>query len=350
MNFRPALALLLTLPLSAQWVRQNSDTDASLRGVKAVDEKTCWASGTGGTVLRTIDGGTHWQVIHVPGAEKLDFRDIEAPTHDAQTAIVMASGPAEQGQARLFKTTDGGAHWREVFSTDRKGVFFDSIAFWDAKRGIGVSDPVNGHFVLFATEDGGDTWHFLTPTRFPEALPGEGGFAASGTTLAVAGKDNVWFGTGGAKVSRVFHSSDAGKTWTAVETPIPAGKASAGIFSVSFSNRSADGKSGVIVGGDYLYPEHIDRNFARTTDGGKTWKFTRSTPYISAVTSDGDVAVGPTGSFVNAQWSGSPKSLNAVSGTPFTKKLYFSGKTDRQSFWAVGASGAVYKTELDIVE
>src|SRR5512132_2070929 len=216
-NFpRTALALILFSSFCfAQWQKLESGTDASFRGVSAVDANVCWVSGSKGTVLRTTDSGKHWTKLPVPNAENLDFRDVEA--FDANTAIIMSAGPAEQGAARMFKTTDGGAHWKEVLYTDRKGVFFDSMAFWDSKRGIVFSDPVDGHFVLWATVNGGDTWQELKPQTMPPALPNEGAFAASGTAIAVAGKNDVWFGTGGASVARVFHSSDRGKNWTVAE-------------------------------------------------------------------------------------------------------------------------------------
>ena len=82
--------LLLATPLYSQWVRQNVDTTASFRGLAVVNEKIVWASGTGGTVIRTIDGGKTWNVITVPGAEKLDFRDIEA--FDSNTAYILSIG------------------------------------------------------------------------------------------------------------------------------------------------------------------------------------------------------------------------------------------------------------------
>ncbi|MFL6373085.1 MAG: oxidoreductase, partial [Pyrinomonadaceae bacterium] len=69
--------LFLATPAYSQWVRQTVNTTASFRGLAVVNEKIVWASGTGGTVIRTIDGGKTWNVIIVPGAEKLDFRDIE---------------------------------------------------------------------------------------------------------------------------------------------------------------------------------------------------------------------------------------------------------------------------------
>jgi photosystem II stability/assembly factor-like uncharacterized protein len=260
------LALMASNFCSAQWTRLDSGTDASFRGVSAVDATVCWVSGSKGTVLRTTDAGAHWTKLPVPNADKLDFRDVEA--FDANTAIIMSAGPAEQGAGKVFKTTDAGAHWKEVLSTDRKGVFLDSMAFWNKKDGIVFSDPVDGHFLLWTTNDGGDSWRELQPQSMPGALPTEGAFAASGTAIAVAGKNDVWFGTGGAAVARIFHSSDRGKHWTVAEVPIAAGKASAGVFGVAFT----DSMHGVAVGGDYLMKEGEVIAAAYTADGGKSWK------------------------------------------------------------------------------
>jgi photosystem II stability/assembly factor-like uncharacterized protein len=260
-------ALVLTTTFSsAQWTKLDSGTDASLRGVSAVDANVCWASGSKGTVLRTTDGGKHWNKLPIPNADKLDFRDVEA--FDANTAIIMSAGPAEQGAGKIFKTTDGGAHWKEVLTVDREGIFFDSMAFWDKKHGIVFSDPVDGKFVLWTTKDSGDSWQELHPESMPAALPNEGAFAASGTAIAVAGKNNVWFGTGGASVARVFHSVDGGKHWTVAEVPIAAGTSSAGVFGLAFK----DPKHGVAVGGDYRKPKERMVTIATTNDGGTTWK------------------------------------------------------------------------------
>jgi photosystem II stability/assembly factor-like uncharacterized protein len=265
-TFLLCLSLIASNFCAAQWTKLDSGTDASFRGVSAVDANVCWVSGSKGTVLRTTDGGKHWTKLPVPNAEKLDFRDVEA--FDASTAIIMSAGPAEQGAGKIFKTTDAGSHWKEVLNADRKGVFFDSMAFWDKQRGIVFSDPVDAKFVLYTTIDGGDSWQELHPDSMPPALPNEGAFAASGTAIAVAGKNDVWFGTGGASVARVFHSSDHGKHWTVAEVPIAAGKASAGVFGVAFK----DPRHGVAVGGDYLKPNEELTALAMTGDGGKHWK------------------------------------------------------------------------------
>jgi photosystem II stability/assembly factor-like uncharacterized protein len=264
------------LPLPApQWEPQNSGTDADFRGLCAVSAQVAWASGTHGTVVRTVDGGKHWEKVSVPGAEALDFRDIQA--FDAQEASVLSSGPGEQ--SRIYKTQDGGKHWRLLFTNPDAKAFYDGFAFWDRKHGIAMSDSVEGRFPLLITEDG-ETWKPLIPEAMPPALPNEGGFAASGTCIAVSGKKDVWFGTGG-PAARVFHSSDRGLHWEVVTTPMPYGKPSQGIFSIAFE----DAHNGIIVGGDYSAPQAAEKTAAYTHDGGRTWTLAEKTPagYRSAV-------------------------------------------------------------------
>jgi photosystem II stability/assembly factor-like uncharacterized protein len=329
------VCMLLSVLGLAQWVPVAVPTKASVRGLSVVSEKIVWVSGTQGTVLRTTDGGRSWAVTQVPGAEKLDFRGIRA--FDAQTALVMSSGQAEQGQARVYRTHDGGAHWDLVLEEKTAGVFFDAIAFWDRRHGILLSDPVDGRFAFWRTEDGGETWSRLSPTALPAALEREGAFAASNSALVVEGKDNVWFGTGGASVARVFRSRDRGTSWSVSETPMHPANASSGIFSLAFR----DAANGIAVGGDYANPAASPSpNILITKDGGATWSDggTSDPPglYFSSVAfvpgSDAVWAVGSRGSNhkENGVWhkSGS-ESFNAVA--------FLNDDTG----WAVGPEGMV---------
>ena len=326
-------SLLLISSMNAQWQKMPVSTTASFRGLSVVDSKIIWASGTEGTVIRTVDGGKTWPVTPVPSAEKLDFRGIKA--FDANTAVIISSGPAEQGPAKIFRTSDGGKNWKQVFEEKRSGIFFDAIAFWDYRNGIVLSDPVDGKFALFVTDDGGVTWKQLPPAAVPAALPKEGAFAASNSCLVVQGSRDVWFATGGASVARVFHSGDRGKTWQVAETPMHPSNASSGIFSLAFK----DEKNGVAAGGDYQKPAGSDLpNIMRTHDGGKTWQAAEPTNpagvYFSSVVSAGPqiVAAGAKGiwSFAGAWKNESAENVNAV--------VAGSGVT-----WAVGAKGLVLK-------
>jgi mannobiose 2-epimerase len=245
------------------WSTLSTGTESRLRGLCVVSDKVVWASGANGTVVRTVDGGTHWTTAVIPDATDLDFRDVHA--FDDQRAFLLSIGKGEN--SRIYQTVDGGASWNIRFHNRDPKVFLDAIEFWDAGHGIAVGDPVDGRFTILTTEDGGASWSKPPQAEMPAALAGEGAFAASGTCLVVQGNRNAWFGTGGADVGRVFRSTDGGRTWTVHPTPIPAGNASSGIFSLAFWTASA----GVAVGGDYKRPELAARIVATTSDGGRLW-------------------------------------------------------------------------------
>src|SRR5271166_2710168 len=94
--------LLLATPLLAQtYTIQTSNTTENLRGVSTPSDRIAWASGTHGTYLRSTDAGKTWTPSQVPGAESLDFRDVE--TFNADLAFLPAAGPGDQ--SRIYKTT-----------------------------------------------------------------------------------------------------------------------------------------------------------------------------------------------------------------------------------------------------
>ncbi|MEJ7861246.1 MAG: hypothetical protein WKF90_06360 [Pyrinomonadaceae bacterium] len=315
----------------AQWIKQTIDSKASLRGLSVVSEKVVWASGTGGTFLKTVDGGKTWTNGKVPGAEKLDFRDVEA--FDADTAYLLSIGSGEN--SRIYKTSDGGRSWNLQFTNTNKKAFFDALAFWDRNNGIAMSDPVEGKYLLISTGDGGANWKVLDRSRMPNAKEGEAAFAASGTCLVASGKTNVFLVSGG-NDARVFRSNDRGLSWLVVDTPLVRGTAGSGIFSIAMQNKTR----GVIVGGNYEKPNDITNNLALTNDGGKTWNLSKGlNGYRSgAVFVDQKtlIAVGSSGSDVSFDAGKSWKNIdrenyNAVSAQ------------GKNAIWAVGANGLIAK-------
>lgn len=288
-------------------------------------------------MIRTLDSGKTWAVLRIANADTLDFRGVWA--WDADTAFVMSSGKAEDGLARVYRTRNGGKDWALALEQKIPGTFFDAIAFWDRQHGIVLSDPVEGHFRIFLTDDGGDTWR---PVSAP-SLPGEGAFAASNSCLIVEGEQNVWFGTGGAPIARVFRSSDRGRNWAVADTPIHPRNASSGIFSLAF--RSA--LNGTAVGGDYAHPLAYPSgtplpNAISTSDGGKSWQSEKLAPiYLSSVVykprTNEAIAAGSQGIVVR-------HAVNAIN----VNALAFAPRSPLG--WAVGPGGVVFRQTVAIQE
>lgn len=321
---------LLKALFGQSWVNQESGTTASLRGVSAVDTKVVWASGTGGTWLRTVDGGATWHAASVPGAETLDFRGVRAI--DERMAFLMSSGSGDK--SRIYKTIDSGVHWTLLFTNPDPMGFFDAIAFRDARHGIVAGDPVDGHFVIFTTEDGGIHW---VRRNTPLALPDESSFAASNSCVFVSGKRDAWLATGGAATARVLHSRDGGRHWTVAATPVRSDGASSGIFSLAFS----DARHGIAVGGDYKKDTETLGNIAVTSDGGVTWNAPEGAGpkgFRSAVAWLPDrkiwLATGTSGSEISTDGGKTWKQFDSGSYNAL-------GVFSSQATWAVGPMGRI---------
>lgn len=314
------------------WRVQTSGVETNLRGVSVARATksaapVVWACGSHGVILRSVDGGKTWSRVDVPGTGALDFRSIQA--FGAATAYVMSIGPG--AASRIYKTTDAGKHWTLEYKAGRAAIFLDDLVCTSKSNCYAVSDPVDGKFLLLHTSDG-TNWRELPRDGMPAVLPGEGIFAASGTSLAVS-KNAIYFVTGGAKTARVFLSQNGGKSWRVFDTPIYSGNASSGNFSIAQS-----GNAVVIVGGDYKNATSAERVAAYSRDGGASWKLAVSGPhgYRSAVAFvDGSAlfAVGPSGEDISrdggAHWTVTGTfNLNAV--TVFNSRA-----------WGVGPKGTI---------
>jgi len=318
-----------------QWTVQDSGVSARFRGVSAVSEEVAWASGTNGTVVRTVDRGATWMNVSIPAAADLDLRDIDAIDADVAYALSIGSGDA----SRIFKTTDGGTTWETQFVNPEPQGFFDAMSFWDADTGLAVSDSVDGEFYVVRTDDGGRHWLRIPAAAFPPALDGEGYFAASGTNVNTHGSRHAWLGTGAASEARVLWSTNRGRSWEVASTPLPAGP-STGIFSIAFR----DANTGIIVGGDYQAEDAAVDNVAITHDGGRTWSlplgpglsgFRSAVAFVPEAGNPTWMAVGPSGAdySVNdgASWmAGEASGFHAIS---FAKT--------GTAAWAVGDDGKI---------
>ena len=327
----------LVAPAPPRWEPQESGVKARLRGVSAASDSVAWASGAAGTVLRTADGGTTWTKLTVPDAGALDFRDVDAVSETTAYLLSIGAGTA----SRIYKTSDAGAHWTLQFTNQDAKAFFDAMAFWDARNGLAMSDSVDGRFVVLTTADGGTTWAPVAPEGLPPALPNEGGFAGSGTNIAVQPGGRAWIGTGAAANSRMLVTDDGGRHWRVVDTPV-ASSASSGIFSVAFR----DPRHGLTVGGDYRRENDAVDNAASTSNGGLTWRPVAGLGGFRSVVafvprSDASwIAVGPQG----ADWSDDDgRTWTAIPGDGYHA---FSFSPSGRAGWGVGEGGRVAALRL----
>jgi photosystem II stability/assembly factor-like uncharacterized protein len=297
---------------NAQWNIEESHTTASLRGIHNVGSGVAWASGTSGSVLRTEDGGYLWQPCNIPpGAEKLDFRGIQA--FDENTAIVMSSGLGDL--SRLYKTTDGCQTWKLLFTNPDKEGFWDAIKFVDRTRGYLLGDPVKDRFRVWRTMDSGETWQdqqdsLLTTFRANPLT--QGAFAASNSALWVTNLDQTYvaFGTGGTagamvySITRLALFSGGGRGTSRWETSVGDKTQSSGIFSIYFRYEGSF-PVGIAVGGDYLKPDETTHTAAASTHGLGNWHLAQTPPhgYRSSVAYDPQqklwITVGPNGTDIS---------------------------------------------------
>jgi len=252
---------------------QDSGTKNGLIAVSAANTHVVWACGKNGTFTVTTNGGQTWQASVVPGAETLQFRDVQPVSEKVAYLLSIGDKPAD---FRIYKTVDGGATWTMPFQNQNAKAFYDCFAFWTPTRGIVHSDSADGVFPDLRTSDG-TTWRDIGG-KLPPALTGEGSFASSGTCVATQGQQNAWIATGGSAAARILATRDGGDRWTAYDTPLMSSQG-AGAFTVAFR----DARNGMIGGGN-LDPKHPnDAATATSHDGGKTWTLTNQPPITGAI-------------------------------------------------------------------
>lgn len=302
---------------------QVSGTKNRLQAVSAVDERVVWVSGVSGTYALTTDGGATWRAAVVPGADSLEFRDVEGVS--AEVAYLLAAGPGDR--SRIYRTDDGGRSWDVQFMNRDTSAFYDCFAFWDERTGFTMSDAVSGRFPVIRTTDG-NSWSDIGD-RLPPAQSGEGAFAASGTCTAALGDRHGWIATGAAARSRVLRTTDRGESWSEAGVPITQGSQTSGAASIAFR----DSLHGILAGGDIAAPDVAADNVAVTRDGGRSWTLATRTSFPGAVyglayvpAGDGRtvLATGPSGGAWSPDEGRSWRPLEGV-----------------RDYWAVGVAGRV---------
>jgi photosystem II stability/assembly factor-like uncharacterized protein len=183
--------ILVSRDHGASWQQARVPTRALLTGVWMHDSLRGWAVGHDETILRTVDGGGSWELVHSdPQAERplLDVRFSDAN-----------DGCAVGAYGAFLVTHDGGSTWsdRPIGPDD---FHLNQIAA-DARGTLYIAAEA-GH--IYRSSDGGVTWTGL-PT------PYDGSFFG---VLPLSDGAVLVFGLRG----RLFRSEDGGAHWSEIGT------------------------------------------------------------------------------------------------------------------------------------
>ncbi len=334
----PALAQTAAGTTAPRVTPQTTPTKELIQAIHAVNDRVLWASGHGGVVLRTTDGGATWQARPTPAGDSIEFRDVHALNADTAWILSIGNGAT----SRIYRTNDGGASWQMQFQNHDSTAFYDCLTFLDTKIGLAFSDVSNDRTLILRTDNAGASWNLLPASAVPAPLPREGAFASSGQCVIAADSKHAFIATG-SPGARLFRSNDAGKTWSAENTPFVKGSA-AGITGLAFK----DALHGIAVGANIgrLRNDTSTAVVGLTSDGGRTWRM-RTRPglpgalsgiaWVPGVSGEAAVAVGFGGSFYTLDAGQSWTTLN--------DQIFTGVAAIGKTAWIAGSGGKIVRLD-----
>jgi photosystem II stability/assembly factor-like uncharacterized protein len=206
-------------------------------------------------LLACIAAGTKAQWITTP-APIISWRydDVYFADPDLGWAVRFSSG----SDGSVLKTVDGGTSWQNMPGVS-PGAKYRDIGFLDSMNGfIGTLstgyDPQDT-VIMYQTSDGGTTWNNVP--NFPGPRPAGicGMFVVNDSTLYAGGR---YYGPAG-----FYKTTDKGNSWSYKNLNAVAG----GIVDMHFFNKD----TGIAVGGSVPNYLSGKGRVLRTIDGGNTW-------------------------------------------------------------------------------
>jgi hypothetical protein len=219
----------------------------SIRALAIPAYNIIWASGSKGSIAKSIDAGKTFAWTKVKGYEHRDFRGIHA--WDQNEAIIIAIA----APALILKTKDGGVNWYKVYENADTAMFLDAIQFKDDYKGVVIGDPIRQKIFRLQTLDRGESWQQSDSGYFKNSLKEGESFFASSNSNVCFDYQNEYLVSGG-KQSRLWVNG------IAKDLPIVQGSASTGANSIAISPNQ---KHLAIVGGDFAKEENNKDGFVR---------------------------------------------------------------------------------------
>ena len=174
----------------------------------------------GDGVYKSTDAGKTWKHVGFDHTDAISKIRIDPTNPDIVFVAVFGKYSVPSDERGIYKSTDGGATWRQVLFKDNKtggvDLWIDRnnpkvifAALWEAFRTeytMSSGGPGSG---LYKSTDGGDHWTEITHNPgLPAGIDGKIGVSVSG-----ADSNRVYAIVENEK-GGVFRSDDAGATWT----------------------------------------------------------------------------------------------------------------------------------------
>ena len=173
------------------WDARHESNGGLLSSVFFIDTLEGWTVGWS-KIYHTTDGGESWETQVKPSWPG-DLNDVFFINHDTGWIV---------GYYKIIlRTTDGGAHWNRIISDSHHEQHFFSVCFGDSLNGCAVGGDLSSESpgLLMVTNDGGLTWADKTPPN-----------AKSFQKVTYINADTAWVSGNG----QLFETVDGGNTWT----------------------------------------------------------------------------------------------------------------------------------------